>query len=256
MSSVAVVVGIDAYQGDLSGLTSAVSDAVNFRDTLIRLGLVGAAHEVRLFTAPLVAGATAPTCKNITNELRELYRRGENIDRMFFFFSGHGLSAYEDGSHTRLKPVIVPVDVESLDDDGRNLIDLDEVRKYFELVGPKEQLLFIDACRDLSYDHYPSVGVLGWGGGPGTAVRPGAARAQATLWAVAPLYTAQGRRGENGVMTAHVIEALTSDRVAVAYMSETADYVVTMESVRAYVKDRVQSAVELESAWKLKYMVP
>ena len=55
MSAIAVVVGVDAYADQ--PLTSAVHDALAFRDELVSLGLVQPT-DVRLLTAPVVGGST------------------------------------------------------------------------------------------------------------------------------------------------------------------------------------------------------
>ena len=82
---------------------------------------------MRLLTAPPVDGAQLATCRNISNTLRDVYRNGAAIERMYVFFSGHGLLAHANASHTIQTSAVVPVDVKNLLDDGSQLIDLNEL---------------------------------------------------------------------------------------------------------------------------------
>src|SRR6266508_1057811 len=87
MKAIAIVVGIDAYRDQ--PLTSAVHDALAFKDALLRLDLVDAGS-VWLLTAPAQDGGPPATRDEITAALRHPYLHGDDIDRMFVFFSGHG----------------------------------------------------------------------------------------------------------------------------------------------------------------------
>jgi hypothetical protein len=244
MAARALVVGIDAYS--FQPLTSAVNDARAFANTLLELGLVTQA-ELTLLTAP----GTGATFDQVHKVLREVYRSGNQLDRFYFYFAGHGLLAYADAAKTQARTALVAQDVDALEDDGRKLIDFDELRDKLQLTGPKEQFYFIDACRDLGYEKHPDLGTLGFSG-----VQAGAARAQLSLFAVSPLGKALGSREGMGVMTRHLVAALRGEGVATEYDPANDRFVVTMQSVHVHVREQVRQTLSQEPMWRLKYMEP
>ena len=249
MTSAALIVGIDAYK--TQPLTSAVRDAESFRDVLIELGLV-AEQDIRLLRAPAVDQAELPTRRRILDELLPFYTRKKIVDRLFVHYAGHGLLAFSDAARSLPRTALVPVDVDDLDENGDLLIDLDSVLSRLRFSGPDEQFFFIDACRNLAYEEHPdATTALGWKAQP-----LGAERKQAIFYAVPPLGQAQGERDGRGVMTQHLIEALRGRGIALDYSDELRSYVVSPESVAAYVKKRVFEAVGPVPLWKLKYSLP
>jgi hypothetical protein len=248
VSTAAIVVGVDDYAEN--PLTSAVNDAMAFGSALSSLDLVPAA-DVRMFTAPVRLGSELATKKNIKDCLWEYYSGARRADRLYFYFAGHGMSVYGDVTRSVTRSVIVPCDVRNLDRDGDNLISVDELVDRFRLVGPAEQLYFIDACRDLPYDRHPDPGTLGW-----AAVDPIAARAQAVLYAVSPLGKAISERDGMGVFTTHLIDALHGRGVALDYSEPRDAYVVTAQSIRAYVRGKVEGLVSTKPLWERQYMLP
>ena len=248
MTTAAIVIGIDDYQ--TQPLTSAVKDAVKFCDTLVELKLVVEREDVDLLIAP--GDGAAPTRKGILDALRPFYTLERNVDRLFVYYAGHGLLAFADGARALHHTALVPVDVRSLDRDGDLLIDLDAVITRLRLSGPAEQYFFIDACRDLAYEEHPDVtSALGW-----QAMQQGPESAQAVLYAVPPLGKAQGERNGLGVMTRHLIDALHAKGMALDYDDDARAYVVTAESIAAYVEKRVLQTIGPVPLWQRKYTLP
>jgi hypothetical protein len=249
MNSAAVIVGIDSYQHQ--PLTSAVNDAVAFRDTVVDLGLIDAADVEIICSPPCEAGGRRATKQAILEALWPFYASERRADRLFFYYAGHGLLTYADAAHAESRTVIVPVDVEDLNRDGDALIDVDALLRRFRLAGPAQQFFFLDACRDMAFDGHPDVGRLGW-----AAVDAGAPRAQAILYAVAERGQALGRAGGHGVMSTHLNDALRGKGIALDYSDEEDAYVVTAQSVRAYVCKRVEAAISDHPLWRRRYMLP
>ena len=249
MPSAAVIVGIDSYA--TQPLTSAVNDALAFRDALVSQGFVGP-NQIQLLTAPRSAGALEPTQQNILDALYPFFDRPNAVDRLFFYFAGHGMLTFEDAAHARSRTALVPGDLEDLKRQGKLLIDLDSALERLRTSGPAEQFFFIDACRDLPYEQHPDVDkATGWAGG-----EPGPERAQAVLYAVPPLGRARGEKEGMGVMTRHLIDALDGRGIALDYSDDLEAFVVTAESIKAYVHKRVLDAVGELPLWQQKYSLP
>ena len=140
MRTRALVVGVDAYAK--SPLTSAVNDAVALRQALLDLDLV-AADDTTLLTSPPADGATdEATYSAITAILEDVYRDGDDVDRFFFYFAGHGLLAFSDPAGTQSGTALLPVDVLDVERNARNLIHVTELLGYLRLAGPQEQFFF------------------------------------------------------------------------------------------------------------------
>ena len=247
--SAAVIVGIDAYV--TQPLTSAVNDARLFAETLVDLGLVGGS-DIRMLTAPSDNEDDLPTRKGILDALRPYYTGEEPVDRLFVYYAGHGLLTFADAGRALPHTALVPVDVRDLADDGDILIDLDSVLDRLRFSGPAEQFFFIDACRDLGYEDYPdTTTALGW-----RSVPPGAERKQAILYAVPPLGKAQSEHGGLGVMTRHLVDAFCGRGIALDYSDDLRKYVVSAESVAAYVEKRVLETVGAVPLWQRSYTLP
>jgi hypothetical protein len=247
--SAAIIIGIDGYE--TQPLTSAVNDARLFAQTLVDLGLVGAS-DIRMLTAPSGNGGDLPSRNGILDALYPYYAGEKSVERLFVYYAGHGLLTFSDTAHGLPRTLLVPVDVRDLDRDGVTLIDLDSVLARLRFSGPAEQFFFIDACRDLDYDAYPDTTTgLGW-----KAVPLGAERKQAILYAVPPLGKAQSEHGGLGVMTRHLVDAFHGRGIALDYSDDLRKYVVSPESVAAYVQRRVLETVGAVPLWQRNYILP
>jgi uncharacterized caspase-like protein len=247
--SAAIIIGIDAYAAQ--PLTSAVNDARLFRQALVDLRLVGP-EDIHQITAPSENGGDLPTRRGILDALRPYYTGEKSVGRLFVYYAGHGLLAFADPAHTLARTALVPVDVRDLATDGDTLIDLDSVLQRLRFSGPAEQFFFIDACRDLAYDEHPdTTTALGW-----RAAQPGPERRQAILYAVPPLGRARGQRDGLGIMTRHLVDALHGRGMALDYSDDLRRYVVSPESVAAYVHNRVLETVGAVPLWQRNYVLP
>jgi hypothetical protein len=249
MDSRAIVVGIDRYANQ--PLSSAVRDAEAFRDRLVGLGLVRPEHVTLLTDAAADRAGIGAALKNV-------YDNGAGIGRLYFYFAGHGMIAPADAAGAVLCTALIPADVADLAADGYKLVNLDDLRDRLRFAGPKEQLFFIDACRDLAFGASPgNVPALSWPASPNPS---GPANAQATLYAVSPRGRALGVKDGMGVMTTYLLEALADDGMGVDWSDNIDDgvggYVITMESIRTAVRLKVREAVRDRPFWEQQYMLP
>ncbi|HET7015698.1 MAG TPA: caspase family protein [Streptosporangiaceae bacterium] len=251
MNAVAIIVGINAYPDQ--PLTSAVSDALAFRNALIDLGLANQ-DSITLLTAPAAADSKLATRDAITAALREPYLHGDDIDRMYVFFSGHGMLVQSNASHSASATAFLPADVRDPMSEPWKLLNLDDLLRSFRTAGPREQFFFIDACRNLRYDQYPPE--LGPIGLAGRTQPPVGGRAQSVLYAVSPGGQALGNLGGLGVMTSHLVQALHGTGEALDFDDERDSYVITAQSLYAYVAARIKEQIAGLAQWQQEYMLP
>jgi hypothetical protein len=244
----AVIVGIDDYT--FAPLTSCVNDALAIRDALIGYGMVDASR-VELFTHPVQSDSREPTRESLAKTLFDLCETGDDIERLYVYYAGHGLLRHLDGAQTRTSSVIIPSDVTDLRTDGAKLIDLSDLAGKFSRRGPQEQVFIVDACRDMDYEREPDVGPLGWGLSP-----EGQQRKQAVIHSVPPMGKADGRAGGNGVFTGYLLEALRGTGTAKDYDDNRDGYVVRVRSALDYARDRVEHALKNVAKWQLYYNIP
>jgi V8-like Glu-specific endopeptidase len=151
MRAHAVVIGIDHYPAnphwDLKGATR---DAVNFAGWVTKYGGV-AASDLTLLLSPqpgqVPAGpAFGKPDRRTINDTLDAYldRKARGTDRFWFYYAGHGLAP--TGAGPSEGPLMVPMDTHSLKHDA---IAMELFRQAMQDIEPKEQLYFIDACRDV-----------------------------------------------------------------------------------------------------------
>ncbi|MEO5818830.1 MAG: caspase family protein [Gemmatimonadaceae bacterium] len=244
----AVVVGIDDYS--FAPLSSCVNDALAIRDALVAYGMVDASR-VDLFTDPVRPDSRRPTRDALARTLFDLCDSGDDIERLYFYYAGHGLLRHLDGAQTRTSSVIIPSDVTDLRTDGAKLIDLSDLAGKFSRRGPQEQVFIVDACRDMDYEREPDVGPLGWGLPP-----EGQQRKQAVIHSVPPMGKAEGRQGGLGVFTGYLLEALRGSGTAKDYDDNTEGYVVRVRSALDYARDQIERAMKNVATWQLYYNIP
>ncbi len=252
-----LIIGIDDYA--FSPLSSAVNDALAIRSKLISTQLF-AEDEIDLLLSPrpgssvvLPANKKAATADNMRDYIFELYTVRQPLDRFFFYYSGHGLSAWSDRAHSKLSTAIIPADVRSIERDGNRLIDFDDMRARFRMRGPLEQFYILDACRDLGFERNPDVSSLGF-----AAMPDDAPRRQGTIFAVSPRGKARGVADGLGVMTRHVLDALDAKGSALEWIQvgNRQRYAVTIRSLFDYVRRRVEAEVRSVEAWTLHFNLP
>lgn len=230
-------VGIDKYSKNR--LTSAVNDALAFKDALVQHNIVATPKDVILLRTDPETGDLDPTRDNIIDTLYSFYQNGDQLGRLIFFFAGHAILTFSDAARARTRTVLLPVDVHDLDAHGNRLIDLNEVLDFMRRSGPQEQIFIIDACRDMPWERHPNVGVTGW-----AARDTGSERAQATLYAVSEKGKALGLQAGMGIMSSHLIEALNGDGIAKVFDDLTGSWAVTAQSIRDYVTKAIKGVLK------------
>jgi len=223
MGARAVIVGIDGYA--LQPLSSCANDARSVLEMLEGFGLVDDA--TLLINSEATKKAIKDACRAVC--------RDDTVDRLVFYFAGHGLLAYPRSTDAT-RTTLMTIGVADVYEDGEELLDFNELFACLHHSGPAEQFFFIDACRDLNYPRYPTVGDLAWNPLPERDPPK-----QAVLYAVQERGSARGTRGEHGQLTRHLLDACQS---AVVWDRETSGWAVTIESVRDYVRDAVRDELE------------
>jgi Caspase domain len=250
MNAYAVIIGIDDYR--VSPLTSAVRDALSFRDALLELGLVHDS-DVTLLTSPPHPDGGPADRRSMNDVTKELHDRGTRLDRLYWYFAGHGLTAWTDAARSVAETALVPPDVADLTGESYLLFNFDNLRARLEQAGPAEQFFFVDACRDLAFGERPAnLPDLGWPASPSPSQGP---NAQAVLYAVSRGGEAEGIQGGMGVFTSHLIDALRRGK-ALEYSDDDDSFVVTIESARRYVQARIRAAVASRPQWTRQIMLP
>lgn len=235
----ALVIGVDAYQGGL-GLTSACNDAFLFADTLVKLELVGPAN-INLLTLPMRSGSRAATDAAIEDAFRQLPATSAGFEKLFVFFSGHGVIA-RSGDLFRTS-VLLPS--YSGPDDGA-ILDWQHIIDAMGQRGAAEQYWFLDACRNLDLGRKKTPRKVKFALEP----RP-EPRAQAWLYGVSFGAVAQGVRGGNGFMTVDLIAALRGDGLAQEYNRQARCCQITMPSICDELtrQARIRGDTTLPVAW-------
>lgn len=168
MSTYALIIGIESYPRCKTGLTGnvlpgAVHDVLLFQDWIkqthqpqkiwLHLSPQGKAPEA---LDPQAQPATREAIKSSLFELRNM----EQVDHLFFYFSGHGFQFGSDLA-SRAEDVLVCADFKSVEESGDLTIRFAELLTVLAGLGPGEQFYFIDACRNSISQSELSVGRLG-----------------------------------------------------------------------------------------------
>ena len=167
MTDYAFVIGIDDYVNHRTGpqpwtLKAAVRDALAFarwvvepgagRATPTTLTLLLSPREGRSLEVPEGAEVRPATWLEIRRTFREFTKlgRGTDGDRLWFYYAGHAVTQrMVDGVNT--PPILLPHDAMELDFElGTRPIPLDDLVRPLQVKGPREQLYFVDGCRDLA----------------------------------------------------------------------------------------------------------
>jgi hypothetical protein len=130
------------------------------------------------------------------------------------------------------------------------MLNLGEVLNYLRLTGPREQLYFVDACRDLNYERQPGMPSLAW-----AQQDQDVARAQGVLHAVSPQGRALGTPNGFGAMTTALAGALRGEGRATDF-AVGVGYHVTLESVHARVTGVLRPRLDEQLEWRRKFMEP
>jgi len=154
MANYAIVLGIDRYATDLESLTGAVADAHDFASWLIESGEVPA-ENLRLATLPIRNPPPLPAllqgCVKVGTKLDDLDTlligwldfSPDNIERLYFFFSGHGAS-----SSNALYPEEAICLEDFSDKSYGKTLEVSSLIAVLNAIPARERFIFIDGCRD------------------------------------------------------------------------------------------------------------
>ena len=153
MANWAIVIGINQYWEPARCLKGAVNDAMRIARWLLDSPECKVPPEnLFLLTSPrpdsIPAGVMYREAKadELLQVIPELDQRneGKGGDRFFFYFSGHGISNYENFQDeqallmTDFTPVLT-----------NKAVKFDSITEYFKAIPFLEQFFFIDACRNI-----------------------------------------------------------------------------------------------------------
>ena len=238
MGNWAVVIGVDEYGDEALELSGAVRDAELFR-AWVRAQNGGPVPEENLRFLPARSdggdpGDGVPTKDNIVAAINDvLERSGGAGEAFYFFFAGHGLTAWvskrEEGA------ILTPgFDKEH----PEHSLAIRSVLEYFETVQFKDQFFFIDACRNAPKQDFE---IGRW---PIPRRRdPGKPPVQQfVLYATSPGLTAAQDRWEGiGEFTKVLKEGLFEGH-AKAWSWDRNCYEVRWEKLATYIKDAMEAA--------------
>jgi hypothetical protein len=155
VNSHAIVIGVEQYWRPEHCLNGPLRDALAFRSWLLDKG--GATERtLRLLLSPLEdrmvpegVSFRAATWDNVMQAVEDATREAAEADRLFFYFSGHGI---QDGLEPR-KPVLLASDFSDAYEHTRGrVVYLDAVEDFLLLrTQIQEQYFISDACRDFRY---------------------------------------------------------------------------------------------------------
>lgn len=245
----AIIIGINQYWKPSACLKGAVGDALRMAEWLLGSEECGVPPgNMYLLTNP--PPATPPTgvdlrdatADNLIRVMNDLNRRsGGQGDRLFFYYSGHGINNRES---FRNEQALVMTDFDpDLTDNARKL---GPIVQFFGETAFAEQFFFIDACRSpADFDFEFETG--------STTVKnkPDAVKAskvdQYILYSTTPgsrskeLAPAPGSPpgSEQGAFTGVLLEGLAGDGTAKVFDSDKGDYVVRAEALMDYVIEKV-----------------
>jgi hypothetical protein len=203
-SNAAIIIGIDQYATPEHCLDGSCNDAIEFANwALSPDGGDVAPHQLLLLLSPLATSqirggiASIPQAnvlpyrgasrRDILTAVQEVAGLSASVDRLYFYFAGHGSSAPGMVTSLRAEPVLIPSDFKDPQLDNNLLLGFHEILEPLMDKGPQTQFLFFDACRDFALESYARV--AGPSVGRYIGLTPEAAatrRAQLMLYATAP----------------------------------------------------------------------
>lgn len=240
MANWAIVIGINEYWTPSARLTGAINDAINMVEWLT--DAKGGNVPLRnLFfmsrpTPQAVLSADIEqydaTWENLVRVINRLVTKsGRKGERLFFYFSGHGLTNHENFSDEQ---AIIMADFEDMFPNKAAL--LRSIYEFFQATQFKEQFFIIDACRNM----------LNWKNEFHTGPLPKVAQADAQqqppvqyrLFATSPKLRAVDL-GEKGAFTEVLLKGLRGSGKAKIYLKDSDEYAISVDRLFNYVESEV-----------------
>ena len=244
MRSAALIIGIDEYDQPDWRLRGAVRDALAFARWVCSPegGGVEGPPQLLLRPAPThlpegwtVTEPTSMNCGRAIDAFREGARDG--IDRLYVFFSGHGIAARGGGKEDA--PQLVTSDLRTANEVARYGLNLGSFLADLRLHGPAEQLYFIDACREaVVAPEVMTIAVNVWSP---TAIKSEGA-VQAVLYATTAGKVANELSGR-GLFTQALLRGLEASAGVVVRHGGAQSYQLRFKDLARYVQTDVSKAL-------------
>lgn len=241
MANWGVVIGVDHYWEPSACLSGAVRDALAVRRWLLSDdGGNVPRQNIALLLAPrpgaqLEVTFTPATSDAIVKTLTRVIQRSEGEgERLYFYFSGHGLTAREGFAD---RPALIPADFEP--DLTDKAVALDSITEYLSASRFLDQFVWIDACRNVPWAGEFRVRALPRPL-PRDFTRP--APQQFVLHATSPGTKAAevGSQGEEeGAFTSALLRGLAGEGSAKYYDEVDGRYVVRWNRLAEFVRQDV-----------------
>jgi Caspase domain len=258
MANAAIIIGIDKYGMPEHCLDNCVTDALAFASwavspkggdvdpqwlTLLLSPMPNSSCSSGTVAIPKTSlnhPYQAATRDNIVIAVDTLRILQQPLDRLYFYFSGHGSSAPGMIRASRVEPVLIPADFRNIRINNNLLIGFHEILDPLMDAGPQTQFYFFDACRDFALEEFEripgqTVGRYLGSTPAGETVR----RAQLLLYATAP-----GQKSAalgKGIFGGVLMEALVGCPGAVEWNGDEFD--LTFSTLAAYVRNKVVDTV-------------
>lgn len=250
MANWAIVVGINTYWKPEYELKGAVRDALSMMQWLLtdRGGQVKP-QNLLFLASPLPKGippqveSHAATADNFnTAVIRLLNRSGGRGERIYFYFSGHGIM--KKNSLLGAEQALLMTDFD--DALTYKALSLRSIWQYFLSTRFAEQFFMVDACRDLlpwKRDDDYKIGDFPRLPGTPDASRP--TPAQYRLFSTQPWLRSIEVRdwvgGERGAFTEILLAGLRGQGWAKSYNQIDDNYIVRIEQLFRYIKFEIES---------------
>jgi uncharacterized caspase-like protein len=248
----AIVIGVSRYWQSLRCLGSAVPDALRFRDWLLEpTGGALDPKRVYLLLSPMpkalgpefqqvdtpepdalhYAEATHDNIVRAVNDLRKRCQLEESQGRLYFFFSGHQVTARVAFAD---QEALLPTDFTP--DFTTRALELRTIAESLESTGRPEQFLFIDGCRDVPWERKEQrIGGMPEAYVPNPNLR---APQQFIFFATSPrqkAFASQQGQHPHGLFTQALLEALRGKGSAKVWDSARRRYLVRVNRVLDFV---------------------
>ncbi|MEM7181486.1 MAG: caspase family protein [Spirochaetota bacterium] len=220
----AIVVGINNYEDiSISNLVKARNDAIIMANLLKSKGQF---DKVFLMTDDVNNKGPKrnlyPTRLNILAKIDSVLNFATPKDMVLFFFSGHGISDYDENGY------LVTVDTLSQHKFNSSL-KVHEIVSRFRQKGIKKSLLILDACRDKIYTSKSTAQ------NPLRQERFSAAEVAATFYSTkAGYYSYEDDKSDFGVFTKYLVYGVEGKA------DSNKDSVVTFSELKSYVQESVR----------------
>jgi Caspase domain len=243
MRAAALLIGVETYPDSDVDLAGPADDVIKVRDWMLSYGGV-APPDMTVLVSPRAGWAHRDaadgdaTLDTVFQRLRQMSRL--RADRIYFYFSGHGIAVATDPE----RQYLLLADFDEQDAPHKALV-LDDVTRYLQSVT-REYLLISDACRNFPYGWRPETIGTPFAVAPrprdlpkGHPVARGGQLCAASPGGVAYIPSAAGVAGS--VFTTELLDGLAGRGKAKRWDSSRQCYLVDLIRLQQYVRDAVSA---------------